>query len=109
MAEVDLTAIAKTIRENWPGNHFTRDGSLFTAPPVREGGATEALIEFTLAAAAPIIARQVRERVAREIEAYAAHLDGLTITEQRAAAAGLRQAQRAAVLHAAYIARGGEG
>lgn len=67
MNDNDLDTMKAAVHEGWPGHHFTRDGSLFTAPPVREGGATARLIEYTIATVTPLI----REQVAAEIETYA--------------------------------------
>lgn len=40
--------IAAEVRESWPGLRFVHDGDVFVAPPVREGGATAALIDLTV-------------------------------------------------------------
>jgi len=69
MGDIDLSAAIEAVRDGWPGHHFTRDGSLFEAPPVRDDGATARLIEYAVQTAAPLIEAAVREHVAAEIEA----------------------------------------
>lgn len=38
--------IATEVRQSWSGARMLRDGDVFVAPPVREGGATAALIDL---------------------------------------------------------------
>lgn len=44
-----LTSRVETrFRAEWPGTQFTRNGELYTVPPIREGGATHAALDVFL-------------------------------------------------------------
>lgn len=38
----------RAVREAWGDHHHTNDGGVFYAPPVRDGGATDALIRLAV-------------------------------------------------------------
>jgi hypothetical protein len=53
-------AIERRFRAEWPGTHLDRNGHPFTAPPIRDGGATAAALALMLR-----IAEEETERLRR--------------------------------------------